>query len=357
MGCYANIERDETPFFNGIPSPVGTEVRNRGLEQYLRAFTADKPTNWANFLPWAELALNCFHNASLGTSPFRALYGRQPPALIAAQPSATTPPKVADLIVQRGALLVELRRNLERAQQRMAEAANRHRRDVSYEVGDKVLLKLQQYRQHSVAKQLSNKLGRRFFGPFEVTEKIGPVAYRLKLLEGSRIHDVFHVSLLRPFVEGAKVPAEIAFPEEFVGSRPVMRPVKIWERRTVMRKGEPREEALVQWPVDGEKSCTWEPLEEVVSRFPFLLEDKEPLIGEGVDTTMGIQGKARVESDTGIEVQEKAGAGTDLEGEVQQNVQQKVKGKGKQRGRMAERSPRPRRQARTPARYRDFVSY
>lgn len=42
-----------------------TEVRNRGLEQYLRAFAADSPSKWANFLPWAELALNCFHHAGL----------------------------------------------------------------------------------------------------------------------------------------------------------------------------------------------------------------------------------------------------------------------------------------------------
>lgn len=63
-----------------------TEVRNRGLEQYLRAFVADRPDKWTSFLPWAELSLNCFHHDGLGTSPFRALYGRDPPALIAAAP-------------------------------------------------------------------------------------------------------------------------------------------------------------------------------------------------------------------------------------------------------------------------------
>ena len=52
-----------------------TEIRNKRLEQYLRAFTADRPSTWSNFLRWAELSLNCFHHAGLGTSPFRALYG------------------------------------------------------------------------------------------------------------------------------------------------------------------------------------------------------------------------------------------------------------------------------------------
>lgn len=92
-----------------------TEIGNKGLEQYLRAFTAHKPSTWSNFLPWAELALNFFHHAGLGTTPFRALYGREPPLLVASPPSAKTPPNVAELIRQRGELLVELRRNLEGA--------------------------------------------------------------------------------------------------------------------------------------------------------------------------------------------------------------------------------------------------
>lgn len=83
-----------------------TEVRNRGLEQYLRSFVADKPAKWANFLPWAELALHCVHHEGLGTSPLMALYGREPPSLIAAPPSAATPPDVAEMIRQHGELIV-----------------------------------------------------------------------------------------------------------------------------------------------------------------------------------------------------------------------------------------------------------
>ena len=79
-------------------------------------------------------------------SPFKALYGREPPSLIFAPPSLVTPPSVADLIRQQGELLVELRENLERAQQRMRELANKHRRHVEFVVGDRVLLKLQPYR-------------------------------------------------------------------------------------------------------------------------------------------------------------------------------------------------------------------
>lgn len=139
-----------------------TEVRNRGLEQYLRAFVADNPVKWTNFLPWAELALNCFYHEGLGISPFQALYGRELPSLVAPRPSAACPLSVAEVIKQRGELLVWLRQNLEKSQQQMRDTANRSSRDVEYNVGEKVLLKLQLYRQHSVAKPLSLKLARRF---------------------------------------------------------------------------------------------------------------------------------------------------------------------------------------------------
>lgn len=261
-----------------------TKVRNRGLEQYLRAFVADKPNKWVNFLPWAELSLNCFFHEGLGTSPFKALYGREPPPLVAAEPSQSTPSDVASLIRQRGELIVSLRANLERAQQRMRAAANKHRRHVEFEIGDKVLLKLQQYRQYSVAKPLSSKLARRFFGPFEVLERIGPVAYRLRLPEGSRIHNVFHVSLLRPFVQGGPQDS-MEMPPLFARGRPVSRPLKWVGSRTVWRDGVAVEEAQIQWDDDAGDNPTWEPLVVVRRRFPdLILEDKDALIRGGVDT-------------------------------------------------------------------------
>lgn len=116
---------------------------------------ADRPNKWTSFLPWAELALNCIYHEGLGTSPFMALYGREPPPLVAAEPSSSCPGDMASVIRQRSDLLVKLRRNLEQAQQRMRASANKHRRDLEFGVGDKVLLRLQQYRQHSVARPVS----------------------------------------------------------------------------------------------------------------------------------------------------------------------------------------------------------
>lgn len=171
-----------------------------------------------------KLALNCFHHAGLDMSPFKALYDREPTNLIFAPPSAATPPSVTDLIRQGGELLVQLRSNLERA---MRESANKHRHHVEFAVGDRVLLKLQPYRKHSVARPESAKLARRYYGLFEVIERIGPVACQLRLLEGSRIHNVFHVSLLRAFIKGDSVDVVVSLPTEFFGNRPVVYPVRV----------------------------------------------------------------------------------------------------------------------------------
>nr|KYP54808.1 hypothetical protein KK1_001008 [Cajanus cajan] len=82
----------------------------------------------------------------------------------------------------------------------MKTYANLKRVDHISVVGEWVLLKLQPYRQSSLHCCVSQKLSKRYFGPFRIhRRRIGPVAYELLLLESSHIHHVFHVSLLRPY--------------------------------------------------------------------------------------------------------------------------------------------------------------
>ena len=64
-------------------------------------------------------------------------------------------------------------------------------------MGDLVFLRLQPYCQSSLKQSGVEKLKPRFYGPYKVTRRVGEVAYELELLEGSKIHNIFHVSCLK----------------------------------------------------------------------------------------------------------------------------------------------------------------
>ena len=100
----------------------------------------------------------------------------------------------------------DMQRALERAKQCLAAARDRMKRHADtnrsfreFSVGDRVLLST---RHMSI--EGPRKLYPRFIGPFVVKQTINPVAYLLDLpLSSVRMHDVFHVSLLRPYLDKA----------------------------------------------------------------------------------------------------------------------------------------------------------
>lgn len=100
-------------------------------------------------------------------------------------------------MLEHDAILDEIKANLFRAQQRMQKYVNQDRRDVEFEVGELVYMKLQAYRQQSLARCHYEKLSAQFYGPFPITERNGKVAYRLKLPPTSNLYPVFHVSQLK----------------------------------------------------------------------------------------------------------------------------------------------------------------
>nr|KYP55106.1 hypothetical protein KK1_001311 [Cajanus cajan] len=85
----------------------------------------------------------------------------------------------------------------------MKSLADQKRKDHTFEVGDWVLLRLQPYRQVSLHRRSNQKLARRFYGLFRVHRRIGAVAYELELPLSSKLHPVFHISRLRPYIGNA----------------------------------------------------------------------------------------------------------------------------------------------------------
>lgn len=103
-------------------------------------------------------------------------------------------------LANRDAALDELKRHLAKARQKMKQWADGKRRDMEFAERDFVYLKIRPYRQKSLACRRNEKLATHYFGPFEVLERVGRVAFRLKLLASTYIHLVFHVFQLWKFI-------------------------------------------------------------------------------------------------------------------------------------------------------------
>ncbi|KAJ9540003.1 hypothetical protein OSB04_026509 [Centaurea solstitialis] len=174
-----------------------SEVVNRGLEQYLRCWVSDRPQQWSKWLPWAELSYNTAHHSAINGSPFKVLYGREPPPLVRYRKETTMVQAVEAELESRDEIWDETRMHLLKAQFRMKQQADLKRTEVEFEKGDWVFLKLRPYRQKSLIKGNQPKLLARFYGPYQISERLGKVAYRLLLPDEARIHPVFHVSQLR----------------------------------------------------------------------------------------------------------------------------------------------------------------
>nr|KYP39590.1 Transposon Ty3-G Gag-Pol polyprotein [Cajanus cajan] len=89
-----------------------TEALNKCLEMYLRCFTHEKPKDWIKFLPWAEFWYNTSFHHSAQMSPFKVVYGRDPPTLVKYSHSATDPPSIQEMLLQRDRVLAQLKVNL-----------------------------------------------------------------------------------------------------------------------------------------------------------------------------------------------------------------------------------------------------
>ncbi|GBG71123.1 hypothetical protein CBR_g8423 [Chara braunii] len=155
------------------------------------------------------------------------------------------------------------------SQTRMAARANRSRMDHPFKVGDDVLIDA---RHLQLEADMLRKFRRRFFGPCRILQTVGfdttssPVSFRVKLadyLHQARVHDVYHVSLLRPY----RRPSECFAGRQYERPPPIM--VDDHEEflvsdiigRRVTDDNPPHIEYLVRWKGYPDEEATWEPVE------------------------------------------------------------------------------------------------
>jgi hypothetical protein len=161
---------------------------------YPRCAIHDSPKQWNKWLPLAEEWYNSSYHTSLGCSPYKAIYAYEPNLVLAPEVSRETTPTVDEVLQNRELHIQALKTHLVAAQNKMKLQADKKRTFLEFTVGEKVLLKLQPYVHTSVARRPYPKIAFKYYGPYEIVEKIGNVAYKLKLPEGSLIHPVFHIS-------------------------------------------------------------------------------------------------------------------------------------------------------------------
>lgn len=103
-------------------------------------------------------------------------------------------------MIARDVVLIELKDQITKVQNKMKQMAEGHRRNVKFHIRDMVYLKLQKNKMKSLAKRYNKKLTPKFFGPYKVLQKTRPVAYKLQFLDTVAIHPVFNVSRLKKAV-------------------------------------------------------------------------------------------------------------------------------------------------------------
>ena len=124
-----------------------------------------------------------------------------------------------------------IQQRLKAAQDRQKSYADNRRKDLAFEIGEHVFLKVSPTK-GVIRFGKQGKLQPRFIGPFEILNQVGDVAYRLALPPSMvAIHPVFHVSMLRKYVhdpthvisyEYLKLQPNLSFQE---------RPVKILDKK------------------------------------------------------------------------------------------------------------------------------
>jgi hypothetical protein len=214
------------------------------------------------------------------------LYAYEPNLVLAPTSTVTTSTAVQEFVQNRDRHLEALKHHLTAAQNRMKLQADKKRTDRQFQVGDQVLLKLQPYVQTSVANRPYPKISFKYFGPYTVLARIGPVAYKLQLSEGAQIHPMFHISQLKPFTPNY-TPVFEQLPQVTDLTVVDTSPEVILDRRLVKKGNVTVPQVKVKWTNLPEAAATWEDMYVLRQRFSGALAwgQANSLAGGGVTPT------------------------------------------------------------------------
>ncbi|GKA99168.1 putative reverse transcriptase domain-containing protein [Tanacetum coccineum] len=200
------------------------------LDDMLRACVMDFGGSWDTHLPLIEFSYNNSYHTSIKCAPFEALYGRKcrsPVIWTEVGESQLIGPEIVQETIEK---IVQSKERLKTARSSQKSYADKRRKPLEFKVGDRVLLKVSPWK-GVVRFGKKGKLASQYVGPFEIVERVRPVAYRLKLpQELSCVHDTFHVSNLKKCLAEPDIQVPLDEIEIDENLRFVEDPIEIVER-------------------------------------------------------------------------------------------------------------------------------
>jgi hypothetical protein len=254
-----------------------TKWMNQVIEDILRMYVMDKPSKWEDYLHLVEFAHNNGYQASLKMSPFEALYGRKCNTIVSWDNPSDREVVGPELLKEMEEQMLKIKQNLKAAQDSQKSYADKNRTHGEFKVGDHVFLKVKANRS-SLKLGSFSKLAAIFCGPFEILERIGPVAYMLALPASMTVHIVFHISLLKKYISDANHVIDcnvIQVEQEGVLQ---VHHVRILYRKSKQLQNRAIGLVKVQWTWYGPKDATWEHEDAMRARYPHIFEYFENLV-------------------------------------------------------------------------------
>ncbi|GJY05655.1 reverse transcriptase domain-containing protein [Tanacetum coccineum] len=244
------------------------------LEDMLRVCVIDFSGSWDVHLPLAEFSYNNSYHTSIRCAPFKALYGRKcrSPVLWAeiGEGSLIGPELVQEMTDK----AVAIKERLQAARDRQKSNADNRRKPLEFEVGDRVMLKVSPWK-GVVHFGKKGKLAPRYVGPFKILERIGPVAYRLRLPEElSGVHDTFHVSTLKKCLAYTSLHVPLNEIKVDKTLRFIEEPAEILDREVKSLKHSKISLVKVCWDAKRGPEFTWEREDFMKSKYPQLFVDR-----------------------------------------------------------------------------------
>ncbi|KAI3726575.1 hypothetical protein L1987_66373 [Smallanthus sonchifolius] len=254
------------------------------LEDMLRACVIDFGGNWDTHLPLIEFSYNNSYHTSIKCAPFEALYGRKCRSPVCWTEIGDNQITGPELIQETSDKVFKIQERLKAARDRQKSYADNRRKPLEFQIGDRVLLKVSPWK-GVVRFGKKGKLAPRYVGPFEILERIGPVAYKLRLPQGlSGIHDIFHVSNLNKCLADDPLPIpldEIQIDDKL---RFVEKPVEIMDRDVKRLRQSRIPVVKVRWNSKRGHEFTWEREDQMKLKYPHLFH-------ASTDFTSGISGR------------------------------------------------------------------